>query len=345
MILLSSRVTTLILDWYTSCHRSFPWRAISPEKANPYFVLVSEFMLQQTGTRVVIPYFQRFISRFPTLFDLANADFASILQEWQGLGYYRRASYLHQSAQQICQFYSGVIPHQFDELQKLPGIGLYMAAAIASIVYQEPILALDGNILRILSRLHGLSNDRSALQKQFKPHIQPLESDQAGEINQALMDLGATLCRPLNPTCSLCPLPSECQTFLKNPVLSQSDTVKPKAKKRIQYTLLLLKERDQRIYFVQQPPKGIWAHLWVFPMTDWSLSPPQIQEFQAQNPLTSPTGIQFKHIFSHFELRGEVVRVQDPKIPDSDGIWISQDQLSNYPMPSLMRKLMPRLYF
>ncbi|HHL72089.1 MAG TPA: A/G-specific adenine glycosylase, partial [Bacteroidetes bacterium] len=194
-----------LLAWYNEEKRDLPWRRIS----DPYAIWVSEVMLQQTQTVKVLDYFSRFIARFPTVTSLAAAESDEVLKMWEGLGYYARARNLHKAAQYIVEHLGGRIPDTRETLQKIPGIGAYTAAAVASIAFGEPCAVVDGNVIRVLSRLFAFAESpRSTGAKKFFQHKadELLAPDSPGDFNQALMELGATLCTPRKPGCLLCPL-------------------------------------------------------------------------------------------------------------------------------------------
>lgn len=201
-----------LIAWYKANHRHFPWR----QDQDPYHIWISEIMLQQTTTEAVIPYYQRFIERFPDVYALARASEEEVYKVWQGLGYYRRAKYLHESAIMIVKHYHGQFPEKYEDIRSLKGIGDYTAGAISSIAFDRQVPAVDGNVLRIISRVY-LIKDNIALgktQKQITEIVRNLlQGKDASSFNQGLMDLGATICRPLHPRCLQCPIVKECQAF------------------------------------------------------------------------------------------------------------------------------------
>ena len=209
-----ARVRGRLLEWYERCRRDLPWRG----SRNPYAIWVSEIMLQQTRVAVVVERYQAFMSRFPTLLSLALADEQEVLAAWSGLGYYRRARMLHKAAQFVADHYQGNLPQTAEELRLLPGIGAYTAAAVASIAYGEPVAVVDGNVERVLCRIEGWkagsragggSAVRRGIEELAARLVDPLRP---GDFNQALMELGATLCLPRNPQCLVCPLAADCKT-------------------------------------------------------------------------------------------------------------------------------------
>ncbi len=203
-----------LLEWYRHNHRDLPWR----RSADPYAIWVSEIMLQQTRVAVVVDHYQKFMERFPTLISLALADEQEVLARWSGLGYYRRARMLHKAAQFVAANLGGNLPASADELRLLPGVGAYTAAAVASIAHGERVAVVDGNVERVLCRLAGWEagsrkGGGSALRRKIDDLAgQLLDSARPGDFNQAMMELGATLCTPRNPQCLICPLAGECKT-------------------------------------------------------------------------------------------------------------------------------------
>jgi A/G-specific adenine glycosylase len=207
-----SEIAAPLLAWYSQNARQLPWRS----DISPYRTWVSEIMLQQTQVETVIPYFERFTRRFPDLASLAQASQAEVLQAWEGLGYYSRARNLHKCAQLLCQHYDCQLPAELDALQKLPGIGRYTAGAIASIAFGIPAPALDANIRRVLSRLLELREPAGSLAGEkflWDAAERLLSRERPGDHNQALMELGALICKPKAPECPRCPLQSECLAY------------------------------------------------------------------------------------------------------------------------------------
>lgn len=252
-----------LLDWYDRNARPLPWRATK----DPYAILVSEFMLQQTQVSTVIPYFERFMQRFPTLQALAAADEDEVLAAWKGLGYYRRARNVRLAAQAVLLEHQGRLPQGAEALQRLPGIGAYTAAAVASIAFGEPSPVLDGNVLRVMARV--LAEDRPveqvAVRRRMREHLEELiPTDRPGDFNQALMELGATLCTPANPNCGACPIARHCEARPEgNP---ERYPVKAKrARVRVERRTAGMLFAGERVLLVQRPADGLLGGLWEFP--------------------------------------------------------------------------------
>ncbi|UCH94298.1 MAG: A/G-specific adenine glycosylase, partial [Candidatus Aminicenantes bacterium] len=194
-----------LLEWYRTSKRDLPWRRTK----DIYAIWVSEVMLQQTQVTTVIPYYFRFLDRFPTLRHLARASDQEVLKLWEGLGYYSRGRNLHRAAEKVLTEYNGKIPETLDKFQKLPGVGPYIAAAVLSIACNIPIAAVDGNVMRVYTRIQGISDDirkGTTGKRIFKELQEVIPSDMAGNFNQAFMELGALVCTPKTPRCVVCPL-------------------------------------------------------------------------------------------------------------------------------------------
>jgi A/G-specific adenine glycosylase len=254
-----------LVPWYRANHRPLPWR----DNPDPWWIWVSEVMSQQTRIDTVIPYFHRFIDRFPTLTELASADIQDVLHLWQGLGYYSRARNLHAGAQYVVKRFGGTLPASADQLLTVPGIGPYTAGAIASTAFGERAPLVDGNVMRVLARLFHITDDirSTRTQKQFWAIARLLvDIDHPGDLNQGLMELGATICTPANPTCLLCPLADICEARQRG--TTATVPFKSKAKKQREETWLALRiERpDGSLLLCQRPDTGLWSGLWEWPM-------------------------------------------------------------------------------
>jgi A/G-specific adenine glycosylase len=259
-----SRITEEIVSWYARNRRDLPWR----NTKDPYRIWVSEIMLQQTQVDTVVPYYERFLSRFPTVHALADASLDDVLKTWENLGYYARARHLHAAAREIVETSSGRIPQTRDELVRLPGIGEYTCGAILSIAFGRPYPAVDANVRRVLSRLFAI---RASLdQGRTARHIASVAErlvpvKNPGEFNQGLMDLGATICTPKTPRCAICPVQSCCRALEKG-----LEEVLPTPKRRPStphhnVTAGIMKDGRGRLLIVQRPPRGLLGGLWKLP--------------------------------------------------------------------------------
>jgi len=259
-----SRIRRRLLNWYERNRRDLPWRR---RGSDGYAQLVAEFMLQQTQVATVVGYYQRFMDRFPTVQDLARSDLDRVLTLWSGLGYYSRARHLHAAARAIVSEHNGVVPRDTAALMKLPGIGRYTAGAIASVTYGTRAPVLDGNVIRVLMRLQALEEDaRSpALRRRLWGLAEWLLPEaKCGQFNQALMELGATRCRPKRPECTGCPLRRDCRAD----ALGMTDRIpRTAARAKVQSAefVVVAVGRGRELFFVQRPLKGLWAGLWELP--------------------------------------------------------------------------------
>ncbi|MEM1355698.1 MAG: A/G-specific adenine glycosylase [Planctomycetota bacterium] len=266
-----------LLAWYRKDHRQLPWRAEPPQTPNPYHVLVSEAMLQQTQVATVVGYFERFIAALPTIHALANADEQQVLRLWQGLGYYRRARNLHAAAGMIVSEFDGRVPCDVESLLRLPGVGRYTAGAIASIAYDRPTPIVDGNVERVLARLMHLREpvDKPAVKKHLwslAEQLVPARSG-AGDLNQSMMELGATVCTPKLPRCFVCPLRRDCRGVQETD--PQTLPIKPPKRKPVAVTHVVFAiERGGKYLLEQRPATGLWANMWQLPT--WENPPPEV---------------------------------------------------------------------
>ena len=332
-----------LLRWYRQQKRDLPWR----RNPTPYRVLVSEIMLQQTTVKTVIPYYRRFLKKFPSLKSLATSSETDVLQLWSGLGYYARARNLRRIAQICASDFRGRVPKDVSTLQTLPGIGAYTAGAIASIAYDQRAALVDGNVARVLARYFAISADpkTTAGQKKFwQLAEQKLPRRYCGDFNQALMELGATICTPLRPSCPLCPLRSDCSAYQEDRVAQL-----PRLAKRIQYrsvqlTAALIMKRG-RLLMLQRPAKGVLRDMWEFPVIEGDLDSLQaayqwqLPEGRALRPVRHAIMDQRITIQPWlFELNGELNGAALPT-PRSSSRWVQTSKISALPTSSMIHKL------
>lgn len=266
-----------LLKWYQKEHRDLPWR----KNKDPYCIWVSEIMLQQTRVEAVKPYYKRFMEAFPTVKELACADEELLLKYWEGLGYYSRVRNMKKAAVMVQEEFNGQMPSTYQELLKLPGIGTYTAGAIASIAFGEAVAAVDGNVFRVLSRLRAdgrnisLPETRKSLELELRT---TMPKEHPGDFNQALMELGATVCLPTAvPQCTICPWEKICLAHQRN--CEQEFPVKDKKKARIieKYTVLVLKQGDY-LALKKRPEKGLLAGMYELPMLEGHLTEKEVLE-------------------------------------------------------------------
>lgn len=337
-----------LLDWYSAHYRSLPWR----NDATPYHVWVSEIMLQQTRIEAVIPYYRRFVETLPTIQDLADVSPEVLLKLWEGLGYYSRARNLQKAAQIVVREYGGVLPADYDALLSLPGIGAYTAGAIASIAYGIPVPAVDGNVMRVLARL--TADDTDVLSSEGKKRFTALAwemvpEQQAGRFNQALMELGETVCVPGGaPACSLCPLQSNCQAYREGSTARIPVRIR-KTKRRIEersVALIRLEAQPPAVLLHQRDGGGLLADLWEFPNTldeDALDSLPTSVRARCRKVGELPS---CKHLFSHIEwhMCATLYSLDEPcALPERFAFVSLQDLRAAFPLASAFRKYADRL--
>lgn len=338
------RIAEPLLKWYDGSRRVLPWR----ENPQPYYVWLSEIMLQQTRVEAVKPYFDRFITNVPDIETLAGLEEDRLVKLWEGLGYYNRVRNLQKAAQIIVKEYGGCMPSDYNKLKELPGIGSYTAGAIASIAYKKTAPAVDGNVLRVLSRLRADGED--ILSQKTKTRVENellavIPKDRPGDFNQALMELGAMVCLPNGePKCTECPWGAICEAHLTE---RTAEFPQKKAKKtRIveEKTVLVIKDEDKAA-IRRRPEKGLLAGMYEFPMLEGKRTEPEVLKYLKGIGLKvihiQPIG-EAKHIFSHKEwhMKGYAVRVDELERPSekefsADWIFIDKKEArGNYPIPS-----------
>lgn len=332
-------ITKPLLSWFQGNARILPWR----QEPTPYRVWVSEIMLQQTRVEAVKPYFRRFMTALPTIRHLAECEEERLLKLWEGLGYYNRVRNMQIAAKTIMEEYQGKLPADYTELLKLKGIGHYTAGAIASIAYNIPVPAVDGNVLRVIMRVTADESDimKQSVRTRVEKTLQKImPEDAAGDFNQALMELGAIVCVPNGePLCGQCPLQEFCKTNRLG--CWQSIPVKSKANaRRIEEKTVFVIRNGEKIMLHQRPNKGLLAGMYEFPNTAGHLSQKEALQWVKQQNL-HPLQIQklepAKHIFSHVEwhMTGYFIRVDELAENDSDMHFVDvQDSEERYPIPA-----------
>ncbi len=326
--------TQPLLAWFIKHGRkNLPWQ----QPKSPYRVWISEIMLQQTQVKTAIPYFNRFIARFPDVNELALTLEDEVLALWSGLGYYSRARNLHKTAIIIARDFKGKFPDDLQQLVKLPGIGDSTAAAIASLAFNKPAAILDGNVKRVLCRyflVDGLSEQRLVKQKLWQLANACMPKERCDEYTQAIMDLGATCCKVKVPKCLLCPLQKTCRAHNENRVIDYP-AKKPKKTLPIkQQQFVLLHTPDNLIYLEKNPPVGIWGGLWCMPMVDASECPrAYIHDTYALQADNMREIMSIKHSFSHFHLLIKALSLQTTisgeLLAESSGRWFTAAEIAN----------------
>jgi A/G-specific adenine glycosylase len=322
-----------LLQHYVDNARRLPWRAMPGETpAEPYRVWLSEVMLQQTTVAAVSPRFERFLRRWPTVDALAAARDEDVLSEWAGLGYYARARNLIACAREVAA--RGAFPTTENELRKLPGIGAYTAAAIAAIAFGRRALVMDTNVERVVSRLNGIEIPVAESRVRLRELLDGMTpAEHAGDFAQAMMDLGATICRPRAPLCGSCPLSSDCVACASGEP-ERYPAPKRKALRPVRYGVARWIERNGCIWLVRRPAKGILGGMAALPGPEWTDEPES--HSQVLGHVT--------HVFTHFRLELDVVAAAEPA---GEGWWQSLDTLAEAGLPTLYRRaaeavLLPR---
>lgn len=322
-----------LIDWYAAHKRSLPWRL----DRDPYRILISEFMLQQTTVATVIPYFLRWMETWPQLKDFANATEQEVLFHWQGLGYYARARNLLKAAQRIQEQHAGQIPSNFSQLSQLPGIGPYTAAAVAAIAFDIPVIPIDGNVARILSR-HDLIPLTSVLLKAYLAKNLTYFPQHPRDLAQALMDLGACICRPKTPTCIQCPLQETCRAFQLGRV-AEFPVSSPRRDLPQRYAwAFIIKNNEGALFLRQRPNKGLLASLMEVPSTPWRDTPWSEAEAMRESPVTMTATRycgEIVHTFTHFRLTVQVMEGKTEFSPPV-GFWTHSPQ--DFALPTLVKK-------
>lgn len=339
-----------LLDWYDANKRDLPWRRHS----NAYYTLVSEIMLQQTKVATVIPYFERFISRFPTVFDLAAASDDEVVKLWEGLGYYSRARNLHAAVKEVVTVYNGQIPKEKVEVSKLKGIGPYTTGAVLSIAYNQKVPAVDGNVMRVFSRLFALEDDiaKPATRKKMENIAEQVIPEYSpGDFNQALMELGATICTPKSPQCLFCPVNDVCLAYEKG--LEKVLPIKKKAKVPEKISIMMYAITfNHQILVEKRPATGLLANMWSLPTEDRLEEMPylhQVKEYCEMNGYSAKISkdiYQFDHIFSHRHWKIMLISVEldhNPETLPKRSIWMDQHAVSDFAFPKVYLKALEQL--
>ena len=322
-----------LLNWYDLNKRSLPWR----ESRDPYRIWLSEIMLQQTRAETVLRYYERFLNHFPDVFALADADEDAVLKLWEGLGYYSRARNLHKASKNVAQM-GGVFPNTVDELEKLPGVGPYAARAVASIAYDIPAPALDGNQMRVLSRI--LAEER-ILKTPFDLHDEAMaliSRDRPGDYNQALMDLGSAVCTAKNPKCMICPLNQICRACQEGEAERYPLRPAPVAKREELRTICVI--RSGSGIYIRRRTQKLLGGLYEFPSLDGHLSHAEAKTMLEAMGFSGLHGFEplpdSKHVFTHLIWRMKGWLVTAEGVPE-DGLIADGETFSSYAFPSALR--------
>jgi A/G-specific adenine glycosylase len=351
------------LTWYQQEKRNLPWRY----NQDPYRIWISEIMLQQTRVDTVIDYFYRFMDQFPTIQDLANAPEDKLLKVWEGLGYYSRARNLQAAAKQIMEEFNGKFPTTVEDIRTLKGVGPYTAGAISSIAFEIPEPAIDGNVMRVVSRLFCIEADiaKASSRNTFDEAMRKIIShDHPGDFNQAMMDLGSSICTPTSSQCEICPIQQYCQAYSENRQTDFPVKSKKQKPKDVYYVAGIIENNQQEIFLQQRPKTGLLASMWLFPLEE--ISAARFKELQEQYDAShwdlfssslvaedSPDFFsgqevvwqkkvvgQVKHVFSHLRWHILVFYGRNTSQLTLEGQWVNPKEFPNYVFPKPQQKML-----
>ncbi len=343
--------TKILTNWYSVNKRDFPWR----NTKEPYFIWLSEIILQQTQIKQGLPYYETFVSKFPTVFHLAAAQEGDVLKLWQGLGYYSRARNLHFTAKHIVKEFNGIFPNNYKDLIKLKGIGDYTASAVASICFDESAAVVDGNVYRALSRYFGIKTPINSTDgiKEFKSLATTLiDRKNPGDYNQAIMEFGAIQCKPQNPDCQICPFNDSCVALQKGLVNTLPVKLKKTKVSNKYFNFLVLISSDKQTLFEKRTKQGIWQNLYQFPLVETKTSLDQskfkthplitdyLQDIAYEHSLYNEMDI--VHKLSHQHLHTKFWIIEVDQLPEK-GVSISE--LIKFPTSILISNFIDEFNF
>lgn len=328
-----------LLRWYDEHARTLPWRGIH----NAYHTWVSETMLQQTRVETVLSYYQRFIDRFPTVEALAAAPEDEVLKLWEGLGYYRRARNLHRGARQVAEELGGVIPSDVKELLKISGIGEYTAGAIASIAYDQPVPAVDGNVIRVVSRVRGIRENvgiPSVKRQIAQAAAELVPQERPGDFNQAMMDLGATICVPGTPSCERCPVAEMCEACREGDAEDIPELPRKNPPKVIDYDLCLIYNGDRVL--MRQRTETMLQGLWIYPMIEEHHTAKQLPALVKRRiglPVADiqPAG-EAKHVFTHQVWQMKIYTMSTTAEAPDGWRFVTLEEMQALTIPTAVKK-------
>lgn len=345
----TQRLRRGLLNWYREAKRDLPWRG----RTDPYEIWISEIMLQQTRVDTVIPYYKEFLSKFPTLEALAQAEDETVRAAWSGLGYYRRAKLMHRAADHLVREHQGQWPSTAKELQKLPGFGRYTSGAVASIAFDEPVAAVDGNVMRVIARLQAIETDVSKgkantevwefAQRLAVAQIDAPASETAGDFTQAMIELGATMCTSKSPDCEACPVSAECRAFKKN-LQHQIPPPRPRPKRKTVELTAIVCHRSRSIVLEQRPATGIFADLWCLPLLEGHLEADvSLDELERRWNWScdhaEDVGL-IKHVLTHRDVIVRLISVQTSSELPTGFRRVELEKLNELGIPSITSKLL-----
>jgi A/G-specific adenine glycosylase len=338
-------ISNILISWYHQYKRDLPWR----NTTDPYFIWLSEIILQQTRVEQGRPYYEHFISKYPDVGTLANASSDEIMRSWQGLGYYSRARNLHFAAKQVLAEYNGSFPRNYKELIKLKGVGEYTAAAIASFAFKEATPVLDGNVFRFLARHFGLYtpiNSPKAKKEFISIALELIDTKNPDLFNQAIMEFGALQCKPQSPNCEACPLNSSCWAFLNNKV-NELPLKDKKLTRRSRFCNYFILKNDGSIALNKREEKDIWQELYEFPLieTKKEMSEIEVLELAMESKLLSENmqvlkiSEKIKHVLSHQDIFARFFEISDPHFQHQNRdkyLYIKDDEINFFAFPRLI---------
>lgn len=331
-----------IVHWFNNNQRSMPWR----ETTNPYYIWLSEVMLQQTQVKTVIDYYDRFTHRFPTIADLSEANEDEVLKYWEGLGYYSRARNFHHAVKEVQCDYNGIVPSDPENFKSLKGVGPYTQAAVMSIAFDHPLPTVDGNVFRVWSRLNNDSSDikLQSTRKTFEQQLLPYVQDEAGTFNQSMMELGALICTPKNPLCMFCPVQENCEAFDKGTLLDLPVKTKNIKKKTIEQSVFLIRNHKGQ-YLLEKRQERLLNGMWEFPMFEASNAISEISHKLKHDIEPLPEHIfKLKHQFTHLTWNikvysvPETIDINEKDLPDNM-VWFDLSNRDDYSFPVSMDKI------
>lgn len=338
-----------LIRWFYDHKRDLPWR----KTKDPYYIWISEVMLQQTKVDTVIEYYNNFTARYPTIFDLAKAPEQEVLKEWEGLGYYSRARNLHEAVKEVVSTYDGIVPENPKDLGALKGIGPYTQGAILSIAFDQAEPAVDGNVMRVLARILLIKDNimDQKTRRRFEKIVREIISEEdPSAFNQALMELGALICVPRSPRCNECPVQRHCRAFATNNERNVPVRITKKRQKSLEYITVCLYDEAGNIAIEQRPKTGLLANMWQFPMFDkndlkqQSLVDLFAERYGLDIRIEEKLG-DVKHIFSHltWHLTVHHASVNQMTTSDSELTFVSSTELLSYPISVAHQKVMKLL--
>jgi len=338
-----------LVHWFQEEQRDLPWR----KNNDPYRVWVSEVMLQQTRVDTVIPYYNRFLEKFPTIEAFANADEEEILKIWEGLGYYSRVRNLHTAVKEVVVDYGGKVPDSKEEISKLKGVGPYTAGAVLSIAYGKPIPAVDGNVMRVLSRILLITDDiaKPASRKTFEMAGEGLMyHDNPSYFNQALMELGALICTPTSPACLLCPVRKHCEAFAKGVQDELPVKTRKKSTRHEDLLSVVLKNEEGKILINKRSEKGLLANLWEFPnlkvvplLDSWEILQDFLStEYSIDAVIEHEAFTEVQHVFTHltWKIDAHRARLKSGNIDEHESLrFVTEEELEEFAFPVSHQKI------